>query len=86
MPMSGQSLIVVLPHRLGGGLAGGQDRDRRRARHHRRHRGGDSRAFIAAWLLPKLGLRLGSGIVRQIIDATLGAVILLALVRLVRRP
>ena len=42
-------------------------------------------AFIAAWLLPKLGIRLGTGIVRQIIDATLGAVILLALVRLVRR-
>ncbi len=42
-------------------------------------------AFIAAWLLPKLGIRLGTGIVRQIIDATLGAVILLAVVRLVRR-
>ena len=41
-------------------------------------------AFIAAWLFPKLGIQLGTGIFRQIIYATIGAVILLALVRLVR--
>jgi len=85
MPMSGQSLLVVLLVGLvagwlaakivtGGGLGIIGDLVV-----------GILGAFIAAWLLPKLGVRLGTGIVRQIIDATLGAVILLALVRLVRR-
>jgi len=84
MPMSGQSLIVILLVGLvagwlaakivtGGGLGIIGDLVV-----------GILGAFIAAWLLPKLGVRLGTGIVRQIIDATLGAVILLALVRLVR--
>jgi uncharacterized membrane protein YeaQ/YmgE (transglycosylase-associated protein family) len=85
MPMSGQSLIVVLLVGLvagwlaakivtGGGLGIIGDLVV-----------GILGAFIAAWLLPKLGVRLGTGIVREIIDATIGAVILLALVRLVRR-
>jgi uncharacterized membrane protein YeaQ/YmgE (transglycosylase-associated protein family) len=84
MPMSGQSLIIVLLIGLiagwlaakivtGGGLGILGDIVV-----------GILGAFIAAWLLPKLGVRLGTGLVRQIIDATLGAVILLALVRLVR--
>jgi uncharacterized membrane protein YeaQ/YmgE (transglycosylase-associated protein family) len=42
-------------------------------------------AFIAAWLFPKLGIMLGSGLIREIIDATIGAIILLVIVRLVRR-
>ena len=42
-------------------------------------------AFIAHWLFPKLGLQLGSGIVRSILDATVGAVILLLIIRLIRR-
>ena len=78
MPMSGQSLLVVLLVGLvagwlaakivtGGGLGIIGDLVV-----------GILGAFIAAWLLPKLGIRL-------IIDATLGAVILLAVVRLVRR-
>lgn len=41
-------------------------------------------AFIAAWLFPKLGIALGTGIVRMIVNATIGAVILLLLLRLVR--
>jgi uncharacterized membrane protein YeaQ/YmgE (transglycosylase-associated protein family) len=84
MPMSGQSLIIVLVIGLiagwlaakivtGGGLGIIGDIVV-----------GILGAFIAAWLLPKLGVRLGTGFLRQIIDATLGAVILLALVRLVR--
>jgi uncharacterized membrane protein YeaQ/YmgE (transglycosylase-associated protein family) len=84
MPMSGQSLIIVLLIGLiagwlaakivtGGGLGILGDIVV-----------GILGAFIAAWLLPKLGVRLGTGLVRQITDATLGAVILLALVRLVR--
>lgn len=41
-------------------------------------------AFIAAWLFPKLGIALGTGIVRMIVNATIGAVILLLVLRLVR--
>ena len=42
-------------------------------------------AFIAHWLFPKLGIQLGSGILRSILDATIGAVILLLVIRLIRR-
>jgi uncharacterized membrane protein YeaQ/YmgE (transglycosylase-associated protein family) len=42
-------------------------------------------AFLAAWLLPRLGIRIGGGFIRQVIDATIGAVILLVVIRLVRR-
>ncbi len=36
-------------------------------------------AFIGTWLLPQLGVRLGTGIVAAIIAATIGAVLLLAI-------
>ena len=42
-------------------------------------------AFIASWLLPKLGIQLGAGIIRSIIHATIGAVILLLVIRVIRR-
>jgi uncharacterized membrane protein YeaQ/YmgE (transglycosylase-associated protein family) len=42
-------------------------------------------AFIAGWLFPALGVSLGSGIAAAIIHATIGAVILLVLIRLVKR-
>ena len=41
-------------------------------------------AFIGDWLLPRLGVHLGTGIVAAIANATIGAVILLLLIRLVR--
>jgi uncharacterized membrane protein YeaQ/YmgE (transglycosylase-associated protein family) len=42
-------------------------------------------AFIASWLFPKLGIHIATGsLVREIIYATLGAVILLLVIRLVR--
>ena len=43
-------------------------------------------AFIAVGLLPRLGLniRIGSPLVTDIISATIGAVILLLIVRLIR--
>ena len=40
-------------------------------------------AFIASWLMPRLHIALGTGLVREIINATLGAVVLLLIVRLV---
>jgi uncharacterized membrane protein YeaQ/YmgE (transglycosylase-associated protein family) len=42
-------------------------------------------ALIASWLFPWLGIRLGTGILREIIDATIGAVLLLVIVGLFSR-
>lgn len=42
-------------------------------------------AFVAGLMLPRLGLSVGSGIAGAIIHATVGAVILLFLIRLVKR-
>ena len=42
-------------------------------------------AFFAGMLFPRLGLHIGSGLLGAIISATIGACILLFLVRLVRR-
>jgi uncharacterized membrane protein YeaQ/YmgE (transglycosylase-associated protein family) len=41
-------------------------------------------AFIGDWLLPRLGVHLGVGIIAAIADATIGAILLLLVVRLVR--
>jgi uncharacterized membrane protein YeaQ/YmgE (transglycosylase-associated protein family) len=41
-------------------------------------------AFIGSWLLPRLGVHLGVGIIGAIFDATVGAIVLLLVVRLVR--
>ena len=42
-------------------------------------------AFIGDWILPRLGIHLGSGIVAAIIAATIGAILLLIILRLVNR-
>jgi len=42
-------------------------------------------AFVGGWLLPKLGIHLGTGLVAIIASATLGAVALLLVIRLIRR-
>jgi uncharacterized membrane protein YeaQ/YmgE (transglycosylase-associated protein family) len=41
-------------------------------------------AFIGDWLMPRLGLHLGVGTIGAIINATIGAVVLLLIIRLVR--
>jgi uncharacterized membrane protein YeaQ/YmgE (transglycosylase-associated protein family) len=41
-------------------------------------------AFTGSWLLPRLGIHLGSGIISAIVNATIGAVLLLFVVRLLR--
>ena len=41
-------------------------------------------AFIGGWLLPQLGVHLGTGTISAIIDATIGALILLLVMRLIR--
>jgi len=40
-------------------------------------------AFIGDWLLPQLGIHLGTGTVALIINATLGAFVLLVILRLI---
>ena len=42
-------------------------------------------ALLASWLLPQLGVSLGAGWVRDIINATIGAVIILVILSLIRR-
>ena len=41
-------------------------------------------AFIGDWLLPRLSIHLGTGIVSAIINATIGAIPLLVIIRLLR--
>ena len=41
-------------------------------------------AFTGDWLLPRLSIHLGTGIISAIINATIGAVLLLFIIRLVR--
>ena len=42
-------------------------------------------ALLASWLLPQLGVSLGSSAIRDIVNATIGAVIVLVILSLVRR-
>jgi uncharacterized membrane protein YeaQ/YmgE (transglycosylase-associated protein family) len=41
-------------------------------------------AFIGDWMLPRLGIHLGIGLISAIINATIGAIVLLLIIRLVR--
>jgi uncharacterized membrane protein YeaQ/YmgE (transglycosylase-associated protein family) len=41
-------------------------------------------AFIGNWLLPRVGVHLGAGVVSAIVNATVGAIMLLLIVRLLR--
>jgi uncharacterized membrane protein YeaQ/YmgE (transglycosylase-associated protein family) len=42
-------------------------------------------AFIAGWLFPRLGFHLAVGIVGVILQAAVGAIVLLVLIRIIRR-
>jgi uncharacterized membrane protein YeaQ/YmgE (transglycosylase-associated protein family) len=42
-------------------------------------------AFIGGWLLPKFGVHIGVGLVPIIASATVGSVVLLLAMRLIRR-
>ena len=41
-------------------------------------------ALVASLLFPKLGIRIGTGLVSEIIYSAIGAVILLVLIRIIR--
>jgi len=82
MNMSGESLLVILFVGLVAGWLAGQ-----------LVRGagfgiagdlivGILGAFIGSWLLPQLGIHLGTGLVSAIVNATIGAILLLLAVRL----
>jgi uncharacterized membrane protein YeaQ/YmgE (transglycosylase-associated protein family) len=83
MHMSGESLIIILLVGLVAGWLAGQIL---------RGTGfgiigdlviGIAGAFIGDWLLPQLNVHLGIGIVAAIVNATIGALILLVILRLV---
>jgi uncharacterized membrane protein YeaQ/YmgE (transglycosylase-associated protein family) len=42
-------------------------------------------AFVGGWLLPRLGVHFGTGLVPVIASATIGAVVLLLVLRVIRR-
>ena len=42
-------------------------------------------AVFGGWLLPQLGVNLGVGLVPVIVSATIGAVVLLLILRVIRR-
>ncbi|MBN9600699.1 MAG: GlsB/YeaQ/YmgE family stress response membrane protein [Afipia sp.] len=42
-------------------------------------------ALVASWLLPRLGVSLGSSVMRDIVNATIGGVIILVILSLIRR-
>ncbi|MBN9552509.1 MAG: GlsB/YeaQ/YmgE family stress response membrane protein, partial [Alphaproteobacteria bacterium] len=42
-------------------------------------------ALIAGWIFPRLGFAVGGGILAAIIHATIGAVVLLVLIKLVKQ-
>ncbi|MCE5202616.1 MAG: GlsB/YeaQ/YmgE family stress response membrane protein [Mizugakiibacter sp.] len=42
-------------------------------------------AFLAGWLLPRIGLVIGGSIVAAIVHALIGAIILLLVIGLIRR-
>lgn len=42
-------------------------------------------AFVGGWLLPRLGINFGVGLVPVIVTATIGAVVLLLTLRVIRR-
>jgi uncharacterized membrane protein YeaQ/YmgE (transglycosylase-associated protein family) len=41
-------------------------------------------AFVGSWLLPRIGVHLGSGLLAAIVNATLGALVLLFVIGLGR--
>ena len=41
-------------------------------------------AFVGSWLLPRLGVHLGTGLLAAIVNATVGALVLLVVIGLVR--
>jgi uncharacterized membrane protein YeaQ/YmgE (transglycosylase-associated protein family) len=84
MHMSGESLLIILVVGLIAGWLAGQIVQGTGFGIVGDLLVGIAGAFIGSWLLPQLGLHLGSGIISAFINATIGAMLLLLVIRLVR--
>jgi uncharacterized membrane protein YeaQ/YmgE (transglycosylase-associated protein family) len=84
MNMSGESLLVILFVGLVAGWLAGQIVQGTGLGIVGDLLVGIGGAFIGSWLLPQLGIHLGAGTISAIINATIGAILLLVVVRLVR--
>jgi uncharacterized membrane protein YeaQ/YmgE (transglycosylase-associated protein family) len=80
--LSNEGILMILLVGLIAGWLANRAGDGHRPDRRYGHR--DSGAFIASWLLPRLGIGLGSGLIRAIINATIGAALLLTIIRLAR--
>jgi uncharacterized membrane protein YeaQ/YmgE (transglycosylase-associated protein family) len=84
MQMSGESLLIILLVGLIAGWLAGQIVQGTGFGIFGDLLIGIAGAFIGSWLFPQLGLHLGSGLISAIINATIGALLLLFVIRLVR--
>jgi len=84
MHMSGESLLVIVVVGVVAGWLAGQIVRGTGFGLVRDLLIGIAGAFIGSWLLPQLNVHIGAGIAAAIANATIGAMILLFLVRAVR--
>lgn len=84
MHMSGESLLIILIVGIVAGWLAGQIVDGAGFGMVGDLLIGIAGAFIGTWVLRRLGIHLGPGMIAAIVDATIGAVLLLLIVRLVR--
>jgi len=83
MYMSGKSLLIILYVGLTAGWVAGQILQGVGFGIMSDLLIGIAGAFIGSWLLPQFGIHLGLGIGAVIINATIGALVLLLIIRLV---
>jgi uncharacterized membrane protein YeaQ/YmgE (transglycosylase-associated protein family) len=83
MNISGESLLVILAVGIAAGWLAGQIVQGTGLGLIGDLVVGIAGAFIASWLFPQLGIHLGSGIVSAIVEAAVGAILLLLIIRLV---
>lgn len=84
MNLSGESLLVILAVGIAAGWLAGQIVQGAGLGLVGDLVVGIAGAFIASWIFPQLGIHLGSGIVSKIVDAAIGAILLLVIIRFAR--
>jgi uncharacterized membrane protein YeaQ/YmgE (transglycosylase-associated protein family) len=84
MNISGESLLVILAVGIAAGWLAGQIVQGTGLGIVGDLVVGIAGAFIASLIFPQLGIHFGSGIVSEIVEAAIGAVLLLLIIRLVR--
>jgi len=83
MNMSGESLVVILAVGIAAGWLAGQIVMGMRLGLAGDLVAGIAGAFIASWIFPQLRFHLGSGIIPEIVEAAVGAILLLLVIGLV---